>query len=177
MLPPGNSFGIEVGLGTGRFAKALNIKEGVEPSPAMRVIAENRGIEVMDGTAENLPYKDQHFDFVLMSSCISYFKELRPAFKEANRILKSGGSLIVGFVEKNSPIGKYYESIRHESRFYRTAIFYSVEKVLDELKNAGFTAFETSQTLFNYLDDTTFFEPAQPGHDKGSFIVIKAIKK
>jgi ubiquinone/menaquinone biosynthesis C-methylase UbiE len=177
MLPPGNSYGIEVGLGTGRFAKALGIKEGVEPSAPMREMAIERGIEAMDATAEVLPYKDEHFDFVLMASCISYFHDLRPAFKEANRVLKSGGSLIVGFIEKNSPIGKYYESIRQESTFYKTALFYSTEKVLDELRKAGFAAFETSQTLFDYLDDTNYFEPAQPGHDKGSFIVIKAIKK
>jgi ubiquinone/menaquinone biosynthesis C-methylase UbiE len=177
MLPPGNSFGIEVGLGTGRFAKALGIKEGIEPSAQMREIAIERGIDAMEGSAENLPYKDQHFDFVLMASCISYFHELHPAFKEANRVLKSGGSLIIGFVEKNSPIGKYYEQIRQENKFYKTALFYTVGKVLDELKNAGFAAFETSQTLFNYLDDINVFEPARPGHDEGSFVVIKAIKK
>ncbi len=177
MLPPGNSFGIEVGLGTGRFAQALGIKEGVEPSEPMRNLAIERGIEAMDGTAEFLPYKDLHFDFVLMASCIGYFQELHPAFKEANRVLKSGGSFIVGFVEKNSPIGKYYEQIRHESTFYKTILFYSAERVLEELKTAGFVAFETNQTLFNYLDDINTFEPAQTGYDKGSFVVIKAIKK
>ena len=29
---PENIYGIEVGLGTGRFSKALGIKEGIEPS-------------------------------------------------------------------------------------------------------------------------------------------------
>lgn len=61
-LPEGDSHGIEIGLGTGRFARELGIKEGIEPSFAMRRIAVNRGIEVMDAVAERLPYKALHFD-------------------------------------------------------------------------------------------------------------------
>ena len=49
--------GIEVGLGTGRFAEPLGIKEGVEPSEPMAERARKRGIEVMDARAEHLPYK------------------------------------------------------------------------------------------------------------------------
>ena len=62
---PENIYGIEVGLGTGRFAKALGIKEGVEPSEEMAKKAMKRGIEIMKGVAEKLPYSDYHFDFIL----------------------------------------------------------------------------------------------------------------
>ena len=89
MLPEGdNLVGIEVGLGTGRFSQALGIKEGLEPSVNMRSRAIERGIEVVDGTAENLPYGDLRFDFVLMAFCISYFEDLHAAFMEAYRVLK-----------------------------------------------------------------------------------------
>ncbi|MBT8312027.1 MAG: class I SAM-dependent methyltransferase, partial [Flavobacteriaceae bacterium] len=62
---PENLRGIEVGLGTGRFSVALGIKEGVEPASAMAEKAAQRGIEVMPGVAEKLPYGDMQFDFVL----------------------------------------------------------------------------------------------------------------
>ena len=65
-LPLGDSRGLEIGLGTGRFSQALGLKEGVEPSLAMRKMALSRGIDVMDAVAENLPFKDLRFDFVLM---------------------------------------------------------------------------------------------------------------
>lgn len=177
VLPYGNLRGIEVGLGTGRFSSALGIKEGVEPIFEMRKIALTRGIEVMDAVAERLPYKDLQFDFVLMVSCITYFHKLQPAFKEANRVLKKGGALIVGFVEKNSIIGKEYENERDTNPFYKNAIFYSTEKVAEEIKNVGFNKLEFSQTLFEKIDDIKKFESAKPGYDEGSFIVIKAIKK
>lgn len=176
-LPIGNIRGIEVGLGTGRFSQALGIKEGVEPILEMRNIAYKRGIDVMDAVAERLPYKDLQFDFVLIVNCISYFHMLQPAFKEAHRVLKKGGTLIVGFVEKNSIIGKSYELKRHDSTFYKHATFYSSEKVSEEIKNAGFKELEYSQTLFENLDDINEFEPAKPGVGEGSFVVIKAIKK
>jgi hypothetical protein len=38
--------GLEVGVGTGRFAQALNIPYGVEPSRAMANLARKRGIEL-----------------------------------------------------------------------------------------------------------------------------------
>jgi ubiquinone/menaquinone biosynthesis C-methylase UbiE len=177
MLPPGESHGIEVGLGTGRFSVALGIKEGVEPAFGMRIMALSRGIEVMDAVAEKLPYKDLRFDFVLMASCISYFYDMPSAFKEANRVLKKGGSLVIGFIDKNSIIGKYYEQKRKGSTFYKQATFYDMDKVITELHIAGFKDLEFSQTLFSELDEITELEPALPGYGEGSFIVIKAIKK
>lgn len=176
-LPVGDNIrGIEVALGTGRFSRELGIKEGIEPSENMRALALERGIEVLAGEAEHLPYKDRSFDFVLMAFCISYFENLPLAFKEAWRVLKEGGSLIVGFIDKNSIIGKFYQQRRPESVFYKQANFYSTKKIISQLNATGFTKLEFSQTLFHRLDNTTAFEPAKNGYGEGSFIVIKAIK-
>lgn len=176
-LPYGDIYGIEVGLGTGRFSNALGIKEGIEPAAAMREIAMLRGVDVFDASAEHLPYKDLRFDFVLMASCINYFNKLQPAFREANRVLKKGGTLIVGVIDKNSTIGKSYEIKRPESIFYKQAIFYPVEKVAQEIHKAGFNKMEYTQTLFEELQNIKEFEPAKPGYGDASFVVIKAIKK
>ncbi|MDH4092786.1 MAG: class I SAM-dependent methyltransferase [Cyclobacteriaceae bacterium] len=178
MLPEGeNLSGIEVGLGTGKFAEALGIKEGIEPSANMRALAVNRGLEVLDGIAERLPYKDLRFDFVVMAFCISYFDDLQGAFREAHRVLKKDGTLVVGFIDQDSTIGKYYEEHRPESTFYREANFYSVEKVVSALKQGGFKHFEFCQTLFKPLNDIKAFEHSKPGTGEGSFVVVQARKK
>lgn len=177
MLPPGESHGIEIGLGTGRFTTALGIKEGIEPSFAMRSMAIDRGIEVMDAVAEKLPYKDWHFDFVLMASCVHYLDDIQAAFREAHRVLKPGSSLIIGFIPKDSIIGKSYEQKRQTSTFYKKATFYTADKIILDLKLAGFNKFQFLQTLFHNLDEINSFEPAKPGYDQGSYVVIKAIKK
>jgi SAM-dependent methyltransferase len=177
LMPKGeNIHGIEVGLGTGRFAKALGIKEGIEPAENMRAVAEKKGIFVINAVAENLPYKAVRFDFVLMNFCISYFEDLEKAFKEAFRVLKWEGCLIVGFIDKNSQIGMYYEDRKPESIFYKQANFYSVNRVQRELKKAGFKELQFSQTLFHDLDKIESIEMSLPGYGKGSFVLIKAIK-
>jgi len=50
--------GIEIGVGTGRFAASLGIAVGVEPSPQMAEMARLRGINVIEGVAEDLPFDD-----------------------------------------------------------------------------------------------------------------------
>lgn len=177
MLPPGDSYGIEIGLGTGKFAIALGIKEGIEPSAPMRELALSRGIEVMNAAAEHLPYRDMHFDFVLMVTCINFLDDPNQAFKEAHRVLKRGGRLIIGTIEKYGNLGRAYEARKAESTFYREANFYSTDKLEERLRSAGFRQFEYSQTLFHGLDEIKEFEPAKPGFGEGSFVVIKATKK
>jgi ubiquinone/menaquinone biosynthesis C-methylase UbiE len=177
LLPKGNNIsGIEVALGTGRFAKELGIKEGIEPSPHMRALALKRGIEVLSAEAEHLPYKDMKFDFVLMAFCISYFEDLHLAFKEAQRVLKIGGALIIGFIDKESIIGKFYEERKPESIFYKQANFYTPKRIIAELKQLKFKDLQFSQTLFHALDDIKEFEPAKPGYGEGSFVLVNAIK-
>ena len=178
MMPEGERLnGIEVGMGTGRFSQALGIKEGVEPSHNMRLAALNKGLEVMDGVAESLPYGDHRFDFVLMNFCISYFDNLHAPFAEAHRVLKKEGALIVGFIDKESMIGKKYEERKSDSTFYRNATFYSVNKVISELKMAGFKHYVFSQTLFGSLEEIKELQPSREGYGEGSFVVIKATKK
>ena len=177
LLPIGDAmYGLDIGAGTGRFSMELGVREGIEPSKRMRLIALERGLEVMSADAEHLPFKDLHYDFVLMIFCISYVNNLAAAFAEASRVLKKGGSLIVGFIDKDSIIGKAYERRKPFSVFYKQANFYTPEKVIGELKKQGFSNLQFSQTLFHELDQIKELEPAKPGYGEGSFVLIKAIK-
>ena len=173
---PVNIHGIEVGLGTGRFASSLGITEGVEPSRNMRIKAVKKGIEVMNATAERLPYKDLHFDFVLFVT-ICHLDDIRMALIEAHRVLKSRGAIIIGFIQSSGLAARSYEERRSESTFYKNATFYSVEKIMVLLKRTGFHRLDFIQTLFGDLDDITKPQSPRPGFDQGSFVVVKAEKK
>lgn len=175
LLPKeGNLRGVEVGAGTGRFADALGIKEAVEPADNMRKVAMKRGIDVHDAEAEHLPFYNHSFDYVLMAFCISYFNSLQSAFEEAYRVLKHGGSLIVGFIDKDSMIGKEYEARKKFSVFYKDANFFTPETVITELKHAGFDKFLFVQTLFGSTDNIEEAQVPKKGFGEGSFVVIKA---
>ncbi len=173
---PENIRGIEVGLGTGRFAKPLGIKEGIEPSSEMADIAVKRGVEVILGTAENMPYKDLQFDFVLYVT-ICHFSNIKEALKEAHRVLKPKGSIIIGFIDKDQKIGKGYQEKRQQSTFFRYATFYTVDHITKLLKEAGFKNLEFMQTLFGELDEIDAVQIPKVGVGEGSFVVVRAIKK
>lgn len=173
---PKSGEGIEIGVGSGRFAGPLGIKIGIEPSGKMRKIAQGKGIKVVDGIAEALPFDNSQFEFALMVTTICFLDDIETAFRETYRVLKPGGCLIVGFIDKNSPIGKLYQQHKKNSVFYRVAIFYSVDEVISYLKKANFKDFNFNQTIFHNLTQIRGIEPVKKGYGEGSFVVIKAIR-
>ncbi len=175
-LLPESGKGIEIGVGSGRFAAPLGIQLGVEPSRQMRKIANRRGIEVINGVAENLPFNDAQFDFVLMVTTICFLDDIEAAFKEAYRILKHGGFFIIGFIDKDSPVGKLYQQYKNENVFYRVATFYSVDEVISYLKETGFKNFYFTQTIFHNLTEIRYIEPIKEGYGEGSFVVVRGLK-
>jgi len=173
LIPEGN--GMEVGVGSGRFAGPLGIKIGVEPSSRMAEIARRRGIEVINGVAEDLPFEDDVFDFVLMVTTICFLDDVEEALREAHRVLKRGGSIIIGFIDRESPIGEEYLKHKEENVFYREATFYSVPEILSFLKD--FRDMSALQTIFRPLDSIDSLEPVLEGYGEGSFVVIRVVKE
>ncbi len=175
-LLPASGKGIEIGVGTGRFSAPLGIRKGIEPSEAMAALAKKKGIEVLSGVAENMPCNDAAFDFALMVTTICFLDDLDLAFREVHRILKQGGSFIIGFVDRESSLGREYLKRKGKSSFYRDATFYSVSELTTHLTKAGFGHFAFRQTLFKDLDDMTEVDPVMEGHGCGSFVVMYGIK-
>lgn len=173
---PENLHGIEVGVGTGRFAQPLGIKEGVEPSAPMADKAIKRGIEVIEGVAEHLPYGDLQFDFVLFVT-ICHLKSIKDALAETYRVLKPHGTVIIGFLDKDQGVAKEYLEKRHRSTFYGKANFYSVEQIKKYLKESRFKDFQFNQTLFGDLESIQKLQFPKPGYGEGSFVVVKATKR
>ncbi|WP_424355926.1 class I SAM-dependent methyltransferase [Methanobacterium sp. MBAC-LM] len=175
-LLPKNKNGIEIGVGSGRFAAPLGIKLGVDPSRKMGEIAQMRGIKFVEGIAESLPFEDSQFDFVLMVTTICFLDDVKTAFKEAYRVLKPGDCLIIGFIDAESPMGKLYEKHKNESTFYKDATFYSVKEVISYMKKAQFKDFSFRQTLFKSGEELKDIEPVKKGFGEGSFVVVRGVK-
>lgn len=173
---PKNGTGIEIGVGTGRFSVPFGITVGVEPSRAMAEIARKRGIAVYDAKANNLPFDNTAFDFVLMVTTICFLEDPLQALNEIRRILRPDGKIIIGMLDKDSPLGKEYDSKKKSSKFYQYAKFYSVNQVLEWLRISGFNNIHILQTVFRKPERITTLEPVRDGYGDGLFVVISAQK-
>ncbi len=173
---PRNRQGIEIGIGTGRFAVPLDIHCGLDPSKKMLKLAKQRGLDTIEGIAEHLPFHEACFNFALMVTTICFLDSVSAAFHEIYRILKPSGHFLVGFIDKHSALGKRYQQNNTSNVFYDIATFYSVDEVILYLEEAGFRIFHVSQTIFHDLIDVKNIEPIKPGYGEGAFVVIDAKK-
>jgi ubiquinone/menaquinone biosynthesis C-methylase UbiE len=172
LIPLHRSVGMEIGIGSGKFAVPLGINIGVEPSENMATKARMQGIEVYPGVAEELPFSDSKFDYVLMVTTICFVTDVTKSLNEAFRVLKTGGFIIVGFVDRESELGKQYSEKKENSRFYKDATFFSAQEVLRYLKGSGFVISNVLQALIPGESPNTILE----SFGRGSFVAIKGIK-
>lgn len=172
-IMPKHQRGIEIGVGTGRFAAPLGIRFGIDPVPQMLKRAVARGIKAQKGYAENIPYPDASFDYVLMTTTICFLDDIPKAFSEVARILQDQGNFTVAFIDKDSPIGQNYQK-RKDNTFYAHACFYTPDGIYQHLTDAGFEIKTTYQTL---LPETDCQFKCCEGYGRGSFVVINSQKK
>ncbi len=173
-LLPWQGIGLEIGVGTGRFAAPLGIKIGIDPSKAMLVYALERGVACIQGVAEALPFKNAVFDYGLVVTTICFVDDPRAMLNETHRVLKPGVPLVIGFVDRTSMLGQHYLAHQSENVFYREARFYSALEVEKLLNDTGFVNQSWGQTLTKPLNEIQEIEPLRGGRGHGGFVVVTA---
>ncbi len=176
-LVPPSGRGLEIGVGTGKFASPLGIPLGVDVAEKMMELAQKRGVKTVRGDAHNLPFEDNSFDYALMMVTICFVDDPPRALAEAHRILRRGGTLILGIIDKSSPLGKIYLNKQQKSPFYRYARFFSADELISLLRDTGFQIGRTLQTLFSPdLSSLQRVDEIREGFGEGGFVGIEAIK-
>ncbi len=169
---------LEVGVGTGRFAQALNVEFGIDPAAGALRLAERRGIKVNQARGEAIPFPDATFGGVLMVATLCFADDAATLFREAARVLRSDGHLLVGDVPADSPWGKDYLRKKETGHpFYRSAQFYRAEELEVMLRDSGFLVVSASSTLIHSQPGASRTESPQSGHVAGAgFVCLLAGK-
>lgn len=159
--------GIEIGVGTGRPASPLSVQYGLDPSFNMLKLARQRNIKVVQGYGENLPFKNETFNFVTIVYTIELVDDSLYCLREAVGTLKKRGALILGILDRNSSRGKFYEQKKNRSKYYKFFHFFSPGEVFQIFKDVAVEFEAAIQTLFKAFPEIQSIEEPRKGYDQG----------
>lgn len=107
---------VDVGVGTGLVAReavritgAPELVTGIDPSVGMMRNAKvPEGVVLVEGRAEDIPFPDNHFDFLSMGYALRHISDLSAAFREFHRVMKPGAKLcILEITRPESRLGRF----------------------------------------------------------------------
>lgn len=173
-LLPWRGRGLEIGVGTARFAAPLGVEFGIDPAAEMLGYARSRGVRVAAATAEALPFAAGAFDYALVVTTICFVDDAAAMLREAARVLRPDGTLVIGLIDRESPLGQDYLSHQADSVFYRAARFFSAAEVAGLLAQTGFLDATWLQTLSSPIAGMSEVEPAAEGTGRGAFLAVRA---
>ena len=161
---------LDIATGTGDLAKsAMKLKPhkivGIDISKEMLEIGRRKvhkkgmseTIEMVNGDSENLPFEDGSFDAAMVAFGVRNFENLDKGLEEINRVLKTGGKLVV--LEFSMPSSGIFKSLYS---FYFSNILPSVGKMISKDKAAytylpeSVKAFPEGETFLNNLGGAGF---------------------
>jgi len=166
---------LEIGVGSGRFAQALGIETGIDPSIKLLEMARRRGVTAFLGGGEQELFDEGSFGTVFLIVTLCFLDSPLDVLKEANRILMPGGKIVLGLVLKESPWGQFYLVKKAQGhRFYKYATFYSGDEVVKLMVQAGFLTEKIISTLFQKPGEAKSVEEPREGYfpDAGFTIIV-----
>ncbi len=169
--------GLEIGMGTGVFAKRLGVTVGIDPSLGMLRLSKARGIQAVRAVGDHLPFRTGAFEYVLIAGTLCFLKEPSGTIREIAEVLKDDGSLIVCEIPRDSAWGKFMqEKGKAGHRFYKHAVLYETEDVQRTLENLGFTIVDTKATLSIGPEEHERVEQPSDNTAGRSYVCLRAAK-
>lgn len=132
-VPKPNERAIDLGCGTGTYTtwlQTLGLQAcGVDVSQGMLDTARRKSNNpdvFIQADLRKLPFQNETFDLAIANVVLEFVSEPETVVKEARRILRPEGRLVIGFIRKNSLWGQKYlrrgeedpSSVYHHARFF-----------------------------------------------------------
>ena len=162
---------LDVGCGTGQTAAYLASTygakvTGIDSNPIMVSKAKQRvndhylPVQIILGSIENIPLPDQHFDFIISESVLSFVNQTQ-ALSEIYRLLKTGGRFIA--IEQTITKRLLKEEEHEIKHFYNFHSLNTKEDWIAHLNQVGFQQIDTQKgTSYVSEPDYHFSENIEP---------------
>jgi ubiquinone/menaquinone biosynthesis C-methylase UbiE len=123
---------LEVGCGTGLVLRRIqgfaSKARGVDLSPGMLAKARERGLDVLEGSATELPFEDSSFDVTCSFKVLAHVPDIERALSEMVRVTRPGGTVLAefynpysfrGLLKRLGPAGRIGGSATEDSVYTR----------------------------------------------------------
>ncbi|MBM2839080.1 MAG: ubiquinone biosynthesis protein UbiE [Deltaproteobacteria bacterium] len=188
---------LDAGCGTGNYTIELAKRGadvvGIDSSEEMldwaRVKDQKAGTKASFQAADalNLPFPDSSFDAVMSNGLLCFLKEPEKALIEMLRVLKPGGRLVVGVLNKWSPWA-LFRRIKglFKDTIYNQAYYISPPELEGLIRGVGFDVKETRTCLFFFpINNRVYLKIAEQFErldrrlipKTGAFLAVSAIKQ
>ena len=154
---------LDVGSGTGGATKYLSkfgAVTGVETNSFAIKMARQRGLKIIKGEVEKLPFKKNAFDLVTVFDVLYHknVKNVNLAISEIRRVLKIRGYLLITDSAFRSLSGKHSKSVAEARRFTIAELKDILHKNSSEIISSSYIFFLLFPLIFlkrNFLDRTS----------------------
>lgn len=164
----------EIGVGTGRFALALGIEQGVGVAAGALAfaLAQRRGIGVRPARGEALPFAEGSFRCVALITSLSFMADPEAVLREAHRVLVPGGHVLIAEIPRDSLWGRNCQRKKKAGdAFFAATHTLSVEKIVGLLTTTGFEPVVFASTLLRSTPVSPQSEEPVPSRSEGAGFV------
>jgi SAM-dependent methyltransferase len=142
---PENGLGLEFACGSGAFSDFVRGSTMVGLDISLPLLQSSRSIVPVQGSGDQLPFRDALFDFVMCNAALHHMPDLEQSFREIKRVLKPGGAFYILELNVNHPQRKLVASAASPWRRIFSSTHFSPAENLIPVK-----------TLFSMLEKNNF---------------------
>jgi SAM-dependent methyltransferase len=180
IMIPEMGLGLEIGSGTGAFAKSLEndnrIIICIDPSRGMTDRAKQRGLICILGVGDSLPLRKGIINFIYMVTVIEFIPNPLSIFRDAKEVAR-GSPLFILFINKESNWGDLYTEIgRKGDPVFKHAKLYTLEDIDHLLKKSNYKITISIGTLNSNPQDQIIDSELLTPSAKSGVILVKAEK-
>jgi SAM-dependent methyltransferase len=169
---------VEIGVGPGRFARALRTDYGIDPAMAPLRLAGGRDIAGVRAIGEQLPFRPGCVGTVFILFTLCFLADPDMALRECARVLRRKGRLVLGLIPARSRWGREIVQKKEKGNpFYRHAELRTIGAAEKLLAESGFSCIESWSTLFQPPGSDIDEESPRRGRDENAGFCVLVMKK